>query len=106
MHVKRAGLTMGLATVYRNLEFLKDQGLIKRYQFGEGRAKYELSSEEEHHHHLICTGCLEVRDYSEFVERELKLIQDIQRELSDKYDFEIDSHQLHFYGECNSCRKK
>ncbi len=99
---------IGIATVYRNLEFLTEQGILKRYQFGDGKARYELHEDDaaEHHHHLICENCGDIINYSKFVEREKKLIKDLEKELSDKFDFKIDTHQLHFYGKCKKCVNK
>lgn len=106
MRIKKRFPGIGMATVYRNLEFLRQQGLLNRFQFSVKSAYYELNDDErEHHHHLICTSCGKVTDYSEFVERELKLIKDLKKELSVKNNFEIKSHQLHFYGLCEKCRK-
>ena len=105
MHVKKQ-YPVGLATVYRNLEFLCNQGILSRYQFREGSAHYELNDDErEHHHHLICTECGKVIDYSEFIERELKLMKDLEKELSCKHNFEIHDHELYFYGKCDKCKE-
>ncbi|MBN2406314.1 MAG: transcriptional repressor [Elusimicrobia bacterium] len=104
MCIRKNSPGMGIATVYRNLEFLREQGLLSKYNFGEGSAHYELNDDErEHHHHLICKSCGKVIDYSEFVDRELKLIKDTEKELSKKHKFDIESHELCFYGKCSSC---
>ena len=106
MKVKRSSPGIGLATVYRNLEFLSAQGLISRFQLADSSARYELNDDErEHHHHLICKACGRVTDYSEFVERELNLMKDLEKELSKKHNFEIDNHELNFFGICGDCRK-
>ncbi len=106
MEVKKRAPGVGLATVYRNLDFLSREGLVSRFQFSDGRAHYELNDDErEHHHHLICKSCGNVSDYSEFIHRELKLMKDLEKELSKKHDFNIDSHELHFYGVCGDCRE-
>lgn len=106
MRVRKMHSAIGMATVYRNLGFLRQQRLLNRYRFGEGGARYELNDDErDHHHHLICTKCGKVKDYSEFVERELALMKDLEKELAEKYNFEISSHQLHFYGLCDRCSR-
>ncbi|MFH1415383.1 MAG: transcriptional repressor [Elusimicrobiota bacterium] len=105
MYIKKTYPGIGIATVYRNLEFLREKGLINRFQFNTDKAYYELNDDErEHHHHLICTSCGKVLDYSEFIERELDLMNDLEKELSAKHNFQISSHQLHFYGICSKCR--
>jgi Fur family ferric uptake transcriptional regulator len=103
--VRRMNPAIGMATVYRNLEFLTQQGLLNRYQFGEAKARYELNDDErDHHHHIICTKCGKIKDYSEFIEREMMLMKDLEKELSRKHNYEISSHQLHFYGLCDKCQ--
>ncbi|MFW6134188.1 MAG: Fur family transcriptional regulator [Elusimicrobiota bacterium] len=108
IRAKKINPGIGIATVYRNLEFLKDQGILKKYQFGEGKSRYELKDDEDskHHHHLVCTFCGKIIDYSEFVNREKKLVNDLKKELSKKHKFDINTHQLHFYGVCSKCKNK
>jgi len=46
---------VGLTTVYRTLEILVNMGLVFKFDFGDGRARYELvegSKKSHHHHHL------------------------------------------------------
>src|SRR2546430_2456978 len=51
-----------LATIYRSMHLLEKMGMVKRFDFGDGVARFELVSEGDdgHHHHLICTRCSEV----------------------------------------------
>ncbi len=99
--------TIGLTTVYRTLELLVRMGLVFRFDFGDGRARYELCRDDDsssHHHHLICTNCGRIIDYAEFIEEELELINKTKQELEKKYDFEIRNHTLQFYGLCKRCK--
>ncbi len=43
---------ISIATVYRTVRLLEEQGILARRDFGGGRARYE-PSEHGHHHHLI-----------------------------------------------------
>ncbi len=100
---------VGLTTIYRTLELLVNAGLVFKFDFGDGRSRYELSKGPGatiHHHHLICTNCQRVIDYTEIAKREKKMLHDIERELSKKYKFDIHSHQIHLYGLCDKCKKK
>lgn len=99
--------TIGLTTVYRTLELLVGMGLVFKFDFGDGRARYELCRGDDsssHHHHLICTDCGRIIDYDEFIEEELELINKAKRELEKKYDFDIRHHALQFYGLCKRCK--
>ncbi len=97
---------IGLTTVYRTLDLLVNMGLIFKFDFGDGRARYELSrssKEPSHHHHLVCTKCSRIIDYKEFADEELELLKKTEKELSKKYHFEIKNHAIQFYGLCDKC---
>jgi Fur family ferric uptake transcriptional regulator len=107
LHSDHPGI--GLTTIYRTLELLVQTGIVAKFEFGHGRAKYELSEEygkKTHHHHLICKNCQTIIDYSDFLEDELSYIQKTEKGLSKKYHFNIDSHVITFYGLCGACRSK
>ncbi len=98
---------IGLTTVYRTLNLLTHIGLVLRFDFGDGKARYELSSYSEkksHHHHLVCTRCNRIIDYKEFIEEEEKLFEKTEKALAEKYNFEITDHLVRFYGLCEECR--
>ena len=60
MRIHREFPGIGLATVYRTLDLLNRMGIVSKFEFGEGRARYELSetaSYVEHHHVLVCKRC-------------------------------------------------
>jgi Fur family ferric uptake transcriptional regulator len=100
---------IGLTTVYRTLELLVRTGLVFKFDFGDGRARYELSEGPQsmgHHHHLVCTGCGRIVDYKDFIEEELDLLKKTEKGLSKKYNFKITNHLIQFYGLCDRCRKK
>jgi len=104
VHKKYAGI--GLATVYRTLDLLTDMNLISKFDFGDGRSRYELigRSPEGYHHHLVCVGCGRIVNFSGFAERERSFIQKLEIELSQRYKFKIDSHRIYFYGACKECQ--
>ncbi|KUK99366.1 MAG: Ferric-uptake regulator [Parcubacteria bacterium 32_520] len=97
---------IGLTTVYRTLELLFNMGLVFKFDFGDGRARYELTrgaKEPSHHHHLICTNCGRIIDYTDFIDEEIELIKKIEKELSQKYNFAIKNYTIQFYGLCDRC---
>ncbi len=99
---------IGLTTVYRTLELFEQIGIVSKFEFGHGRAKYELSEEysnKKHHHHLICKKCRTIVDYSGFIEEEREYLQKTEAGLKDKYGFDIENHLIHFYGICPECKK-
>jgi len=100
---------IGLTTVYRTLELLVQMGLIFKFDFGDGRARYELSEKSQgelHHHHLVCTSCGRVIDYTDFINEEVELLTRTEKELSKKFNFRILNHLIQFYGLCEKCQSK
>lgn len=100
---------IGLTTVYRTLELLVQTGMVFKFDFGDGRARYELSEGPKsigHHHHLVCTGCGRIVDYTEFIDDEIELLKRTEKGLSKKYKFKITNHLIQFYGLCGQCHKK
>lgn len=100
---------VGLTTVYRTLDLLVRMGLIFKFDFGDGRSRFELSEGpkgERHHHHLVCTACGRVIDYTDFIDDEIELLARTEKGLSEKFNFEITNHLIQFYGVCGECRNK
>ena len=107
MAVHKIHPNIGLTTVYRTLELLVQMGLVFKFDFGDGRARYELSEGpkgERHHHHLVCTSCGRVVDYTDFIDEEVELLNQTEKGLSKKYNFTITNHLIQFYGQCDSCK--
>ena len=101
---------IGLTTVYRTLELLVQLGLVLKFEFGDGRSRYELyeemGSRKGHHHHLICAKCHRVIDYTDFVDEEREFLKKTERALEKRYHFHITNHVIAFYGICEDCQQK
>jgi Fur family ferric uptake transcriptional regulator len=100
---------VGLTTVYRTLDLLVQMGFVFKFDFGDGRARYELAEGPKgitHHHHLVCTDCGWVVDYTDFIDEEVELLNQTEKGLSKKYNFKITNHLIQFYGLCENCRNK
>ena len=109
MKVHSSYPAIGLTSIYRTLEVLTNTGLVYKFDFGDGRARYELSEGprgHRHHHHLVCTGCGRIIDYSDFIDEELALLKKTEAGLSKKYNFTIINHLIQFYGLCHKCQNK
>ena len=104
--VHKIHTNVGLTTVYRTLDLLVEMGLVFKFDFGDGRARYELAEGPKgarHHHHLVCTNCARVVDYIDFIDEEKELLSQTERGLSKKYNFKISNHLIQFYGLCDKC---
>ena len=51
------GETVGLATVYRNLQALSRSGRLDVLVAGDGESLYRQCEDTGHHHHLVCREC-------------------------------------------------
>jgi len=89
-----------LATIYRSMHLLEEMGMVKRFHFGSGGARFELLKEGDdgHHHHLVCTRCAGV------VEIEECLLQDVENHLARRSGFKGVTHKLEFFGICPRCQ--
>ena len=88
-----------VTTVYRELEFLREQGVLSTVTFDDGVQRYE-SSDLGHHHHLVCTACKRIQDV--VVPHEQLHIA--EREILRTHRFSVLQHSLDFYGHCDRCR--
>ena len=89
-----------LATIYRSMHLLEKMGMVKRFDFGDGAARFELigDGDDGHHHHLVCTGC------SEIVEIEECFPNKIEQRIANKNGFKAVTHKLEFFGICPECQ--
>ncbi len=85
-------------TIYREIEFLVAEGVLKQLHFDERSKRYELRT-DEHKHHLICTGCKKVEDA--VLSHDL---DDVEKKLTKQKKFKVQSHSLEFYGLCETCQ--
>lgn len=90
---------ISLGTVYRNLNFLKEEGLIKEVNIqGTASARYDANLEP--HHHFICLICNSVFDLP--ISKGKINIEDF---LADK-NFEVKFVKLDIFGICGKCKVK
>lgn len=84
-------------TVYRELDFMKREGLVEEFSFGDGVKRYEAVL--SHHHHIICLKC----DKVECVKLGKELLSQ-EKKIEKNTKFKILSHSLEFFGFCPKCR--
>lgn len=91
-----------LTTVYRSVDLLERMRMVKRIDFGDGLARYELLEEGDdgHHHHLVCTHCSEIVELKECFPKEL------QEKIAAAHCYDRVTHRLEFFGICPRCQRK
>jgi Fur family transcriptional regulator, ferric uptake regulator len=89
-----------LATVYRSMHLLERMAIVKRFDLGEGAARFELLGEGDdgHHHHLVCTRC------SNIVELEECFPEELQDKIAAANGYAKVTHRLEFFGVCPRCQ--
>jgi len=91
--------TVSLATVYKTLVLLKDEGEVLEIDLHDD-SHYDGANPNPHPH-LICDRCGSIIDSDE-THSLIKLNEEIQ----EKYHFQITRPQIVFHGVCQECRKE
>lgn len=89
------GHSMGIATVYRGLAALEEDGLIQSVQLSEKKS-YE-SADKAHHDHMVCTRCGAIEEFSQ------DQIESLQLAAARKKGFVMTGHHLVLFGYCSRC---
>jgi Fur family ferric uptake transcriptional regulator len=89
-----------LATVYRSVHLLESMGLVARFDFGDGVARFEVvrDGRDGHHHHLVCRRCFMI------VEIEDCLAAEWEAQIASRSGFQAVTHKLEFFGVCPKCQ--
>ncbi|MDK6906605.1 Fur family transcriptional regulator [Actinotignum timonense] len=94
--LSREGQRIGLATVYRTLQAMADEGILDTMQEGT-ETLYRYCETEEHHHHLMCRRC------GKTVEIALEGAEDWVRSIATANGFSDVDHTLELIGVCADC---
>jgi Fur family ferric uptake transcriptional regulator len=89
---------IGVVTVYRTLDLLRELNLVCRMHTHDGCGSYLMKRPTEHHHHLVCSGCGKTVDFADCN------LHELERKLSKNTGFAIDGHLLEIYGKCRNCQ--
>lgn len=92
--VRKRDPRVGLATVYRTLNLLKEAGLADQKSFRDGRSVFEVHRPDHHHDHLVCLDCGKIMEF------ENEEIETLQNQVADKLGFKLTGHRLDLYGHC------
>lgn len=90
--------SVGLATVYRTLDVLREVGAASAQAQPHGETAF-LYCPVEHHHHAVCTECGRVDDVP------CASIARFEAALTRHLRFKLTQHRLEFFGVCRSCAR-
>lgn len=105
-HFSEMGSTIGMATVYRHMDKLEQEGLVRKYTLGSGdSACYEYVGQGESqdcasHFHCKCEQC------GTLIHMECEELQSIQSHLMEHHGFKWNAGKTVFYGICDQCQAK
>ncbi len=93
---------IGLATVYRTIQLLRDLRLVDRIEFDDGIVRYEMGSALEsagkhRHHHLVCIKCGRVTPFQD------DLLEELEGKIAETAGFRVVNHEVKLYGYCVEC---
>lgn len=84
------------ATVYRNLNVLAAEGVLRRISVANAADRFDHNTEK--HYHLKCTRCGKFGDVS------LPYMQDLDRKVEQETGYTLNSHAIVFEGLCPMCK--
>jgi len=94
--LRQRGDGVGLATVYRTLQSLVDEGQVDVLRGDDGEASYRHCS-PAHHHHLTCRSCRRT------VEVAAPPVERWAARVAAEHGFADVGHQLEVFGTCATC---
>lgn len=90
---------LSLATVYRNLSEMKQNGEVQSVAFWCGKERFDGNVKK--HSHFVCESCGRIDDF-DFVRHDTEIDEYAQSQ----YDGRVEFHTLVFHGTCSECLKK
>jgi Fur family ferric uptake transcriptional regulator len=92
---------IGQTTIYRHLERLAAEGIIRKYVVGDGKsACYQYVNAAaacREHFHLVCERC------GALIHMDCELLEGLGAHLLLEHKFRIDTLKTVFYGTCDTC---
>ncbi|MCR4893575.1 MAG: transcriptional repressor [Eubacteriales bacterium] len=102
--LRSRGESIGQATVYRQLESLVDEGMIRKYIInGNSPACYEYAEPDDHADGGTCFHC-KCEKCGKLIHLSCDELTMIQAHLASEHNFRLDPVRTVFYGLCEECR--
>lgn len=98
--LREGGVRIGLATVYRHLQVLVDDGQVDATRNDDGEVVYRRCETTGHHHHLVCRTC------GRTVEVEGLAVERWTGKIAVDHGFSDVEHTVEIFGTCPQCRPR
>jgi Fur family ferric uptake transcriptional regulator len=99
-HLVDRGERVGLATIYRTLQSMGEDGLVDILHTGGGETVYRRCREDAHHHHLVCRSC------GATVELAAPRVEAWASKVAAEHGYTDLTHTLEIFGLCATCSKE
>jgi Fe2+ or Zn2+ uptake regulation protein len=90
--IKKTFPSISLATVYKNIHTLKDEGILTEIHPQNIKSKYEIKKSP--HGHFVCKNCGMIVDFE---------LQNVCNPKIDEID-KIEDSEVYLYGICRKCK--
>jgi Fe2+ or Zn2+ uptake regulation protein len=94
--IKKTYPDISLATVYRNLNLLSEEGQIRRIQIPDSAERFDKTLTA--HYHIYCTACLTFNDVA------MDYLNNIDELVRNTTGYDITEHDIVFKGICPKCK--
>lgn len=95
--LQERGVPVSLATSYRILQSMAEDGAVDVLRNPEGEAVYRRCAAAEHHHHLLCRNC------GKAVEIEAPLVEKWAAKMAQEHGYTEVNHTVEIIGLCPEC---
>ncbi len=99
-HLKETGVRISLATIYRTLDKLSAEGVIRKMSMGDGAGscyQYIAKSDCHSHFHLKCIEC------GRLIHLSCDFLAEMEKHILAEHGFTISTGRTVIYGRCSDC---
>ena len=92
--LRKRQIKVSRATVYRTIDVLVKNNLVRRLNLDDGRSRFENKIGIEHHDHIVCLDCRKIIEFMD------ETIEKMQIRIAKEQGFEIVRHVHQLFGRC------
>lgn len=96
-HLRDDFPSMSIATVYNNMNFFIEAGIVHELPFGDGSSRFDLTDTK--HYHAICNNCGKVVDFN------YPGLSEVEKVVESMTGFKVGDHKFKITGLCEDCRQ-
>lgn len=99
-YLREKNINISTATVYRTLDKLEGEGILKKMNLGDGLSacyQYTKDGECSQHFHLKCIEC------GELIHLSCEFLSEMEKHIFSEHSFTISAGKTVIYGKCAKC---